>query len=82
MKIKVTRLLHPTGKQTCYRVICDPSPRFSEKAFKASGDVLPDVMAALPAWAFSVADRAFLHIRDARPWGVRDSSVTLTIEIK
>lgn len=82
MKIKVTRRLHPVGTQRRYRVTCNPAPRFPEQAFTASGDILPDVMGPLPAWAFPLIDRAFTHIRDARPWSVRDESVTITIEIK
>lgn len=82
MKIRVIRRVAPAAKQHRYRVLCTPSPWLHQKRFAASGDILPDVMASLPKWAFPIFDTAFTHLRDSRPWSFRDSTLTITIEIK
>lgn len=74
MKLKVTRLIRPELNQRRYKVSYPP--------YKASGDILPDLLQPFPLWIFHTVDRAFTQIRDARPWSPEHESVTITIEIK
>lgn len=74
MKIKVTRRLHPVGKQARYRITCD--------GVKSSGDSFCDAMGIAPAWAYPIFDRLFLDLRDARKWAVHNETMTVTLEFK